>query len=234
MHVQIGVSKLNKYASAESGDTLEVIERPQGGLSIVLADGQRSGKSAKRISNMVVRKVITLLAEGVRDGAAARAASDYLYSQRQGQVQSTLNILSIDLESKSLVITRNNPAPLLLAREGALSTLAEESIPVGIYRSTRPVIREFPLAPNLYVIAFTDGLVHAGERNGRGLDIQEEAARLIQENCPAQEVSDYLLAQAVMLDEGRPVDDISVVTLRVAPNDSPGAPRRLTISLPLS
>jgi hypothetical protein len=29
---------------------------------------------------MVVRKVISLLAEGVRDGAAARAASDYLFT----------------------------------------------------------------------------------------------------------------------------------------------------------
>ena len=76
MDLQIGVAKINKYASSESGDTLEVVERPGGGLSVVLADGQRSGKSAKLISNMVVRKVITLLAEGVRDGAAARAASD--------------------------------------------------------------------------------------------------------------------------------------------------------------
>ena len=73
MEVQIGVAKINKYATSESGDTLEVVERPGGGVSIVLADGQRSGKSAKRISNMVGRKVISLLAEGVRDGAAARA-----------------------------------------------------------------------------------------------------------------------------------------------------------------
>ena len=99
MEIQIGVAKINKYASSESGDTLEVIERPNGGLSVVLADGQRSGKSAKRISNMVVRKVIALLAEGVRDGAAARAASDYLFTQKSGKVMSTLNILSLDMES---------------------------------------------------------------------------------------------------------------------------------------
>ena len=91
MEVQIGVAKINKYASSESGDSLEVVERPGGGVSIVLADGQRSGKSAKRISNMVVRKVISLLAEGVRDGAAARAASDYLYAERSGKVLSTLH-----------------------------------------------------------------------------------------------------------------------------------------------
>ena len=114
MEALVAAAKVGKYATSESGDTLEVVERPNGGLSLVLADGQRSGKSAKRISNMVVRKVISLLAEGVRDGPAARAASDYLYSMRGGKVQSTLNIMSIDLESNTLVLTRNNPVPIHL------------------------------------------------------------------------------------------------------------------------
>ena len=64
MEVQIAVAKVNKYAVSESGDTLEVVERPNGGLSVVLADGQSSGRGAKAISLMVVRKVIGLLAEG--------------------------------------------------------------------------------------------------------------------------------------------------------------------------
>src|SRR5688500_11960167 len=76
MEVQIAAAKVNKYAISESGDTLEVVERPNGGLSVVLADGQTSGRGAKAVSQLVVRKVIGLLAEGVRDGAAARAASD--------------------------------------------------------------------------------------------------------------------------------------------------------------
>ena len=46
-------------------------------VSVVLADGQTSGRGAKAVSILVVRKVISLLAEGVRDGAAARAASDF-------------------------------------------------------------------------------------------------------------------------------------------------------------
>jgi hypothetical protein len=106
--VQIAVAKINKYASSESGDTLEVVERPNGGLSVVLADGQTSGRGAKTISQMVVRKVIGLLAEGVRDGAAARAASDALFTERQGKVISTLNIASVDLHSRPSC-SSNNP-----------------------------------------------------------------------------------------------------------------------------
>ena len=70
MQIQLGAAKVAKYATRESGDTLEVIERPHGGISAVLVDGQRSGRNAKIISNIVARKAISLLGEGVRDGAA--------------------------------------------------------------------------------------------------------------------------------------------------------------------
>ena len=70
LELQVAVAKVGKYAVSESGDTVEVVERPHGGLSMVMVDGQRSGKSAKAISNIVTRKTISLLADGVRDGAA--------------------------------------------------------------------------------------------------------------------------------------------------------------------
>ena len=94
LDVQVAVAKIGKYATSESGDSLEMIERPRGGLSLVLVDGQRSGKAAKSISNIVARKAIALLAEGVRDGAVARAAHDYLRAIRGGKVSATLNIVS--------------------------------------------------------------------------------------------------------------------------------------------
>jgi serine phosphatase RsbU (regulator of sigma subunit) len=233
MQVQIGVAKINKYAQSESGDTLEVIERPHGGLSVVLADGQRSGKNAKRISNMVVRKVIQLLAEGVRDGPAARAASDYLYAHKSGKVQSTLNILSIDLESSSLVITRNNPAPMLLFNNGSTEVLDEESKAVGIYRDTRPVIREVELCAGLTAVAYTDGVLHAGTRKNQTLSVGETVAELLKNNPTAQEIADTILREALYLDEDRPGDDISVVIIRVVEDPHADAIRRMSVSLPL-
>jgi len=115
MEVHLAVAKTNKYATSDSGDSVEVVERPNGGISVVMADGQSSGRGAKQISSLVVRKVISLLSEGVRDGAAARAASDYLFTERKGKVSATLNIVSIDMQTATMVITRNNPLPVLIA-----------------------------------------------------------------------------------------------------------------------
>jgi len=234
MEVEIAVSKINKYASSESGDTVEVIERPNGGLSVVMADGQSSGRGAKWISTLVVRKVISLLSEGVRDGAAARAASDYLFTERKGKVSSTLNIFSIDLQTGTLVITRNNPAPVLLAISDQVKSLEESCQPIGLYRDTRPWICELPLEPHLVAVMYTDGLVHAGSRIGETMEIQTCLISFTEdENFSPQMIADSLLEQAIKLDQGRPVDDISIVVLRVG-RDQGDLVRRMSVRLPIN
>ncbi len=218
MEVLFGVAKIQKYAVSQSGDTLEIIERPHGGLSFVLVDGQRSGQSAKKISNLVARKAIQLLGEGVRDGAVARAAHDYLYSYRDGKVTATLNIISIDAVSRTLVISRNNESPIIVhTPQLGIYLLDEPSQAIGVQRFTKPVITEIPMELGPLVIAFTDGLRHAGSWHGDNrLDVVGVVRELLAQGvADPQTVADTLLAQAVMLDEGRPRDDISVVVVRV-------------------
>lgn len=234
MEVEIAVAKVRKYASLNSGDTVEVVERPQGGLSVVMADGQSSGRGAKIISNLVVRKVIALLAEGVRDGAAARAASDSLFTERAGKVSATLNIISIDQQTHTMVITRNNPAPAVIAMQNEIKVLDDDSQPVGVRRGTRPVITQLPLEPGLLAIVYTDGLVHAGERCGVHLDIPVCVQSFLDEECPSPQcIADSLLEQALKLDDQRPVDDISVVVVSVIPATGDEV-RRMTVRLPLN
>jgi serine phosphatase RsbU (regulator of sigma subunit) len=233
MEAQVAVAKVAKYAALESGDSLEMVERPSGGLSFVLADGQTSGKSAKAISSVVTRKAISLLAEGVRDGAAARAASDYLHTYRSGKVLATLNILSIDLHSRTLVVTRNSSVPVLLVQEGVLGSLDEPSEPVGARRGVRPVITEVPLRPGLAALVFTDGLIHAGERKGRAFDVEARLRSLLKLEPPDPAmIADRLLADALALDDGRPGDDISLVVAAILPRQ-PDEARRLLVRMPL-
>ncbi len=234
MEIQIAVAKTNKYAVSESGDTLEVVERPNGGLSVVLADGQTSGRGAKAVSMLVVRKVIALLAEGVRDGAAARAASDSLYTDKQGKVTSTLNIASIDLQTNTVVLTRNNPAPYFVARGEQVDCVSTPSEAIGVSRNVRPSISEIPLERGLVVVIYTDGLVHAGERIGRPMDVCTSLKSMLEDQNPApQEIADALLAEAVALDENRPADDISVVVLKVEKRRGDDV-RRMTVRLPIN
>ena len=233
MEIQIAVAKINKYASSESGDTLEIVERPNGGVSVVLADGQSSGRGAKATSTLVVRKVLALLAEGVRDGAAARAASDYLYTEKNGKVTACLTILSADLETGTLVITRNSPTPVYVAQNENIDKITSESFPIGTSRNIRPSISEFSLRSGMTIVIFTDGLTFAGERYGLSMDVGSLLDCLLEEMEPsAQYIADTILAEAMRLDQNRPNDDTSVVVLRVLPDETDQV-RRMVVRLPV-
>ncbi len=237
MQIQIAVAKIEKYASSESGDTLEMVERPGGGLSVVLVDGQRSGKSAKAISNLVAGKAIALLSEGVRDGAVARAVHDYLYMQRNGKVSATLNIVSVDMVTKTLVLSRNSHCPAIVQTAPGVQIILDElTTPLGVQRITRPQISEFPIQIGITAVIFTDGVLTAGQRRGTALDVAQRVDELYCEyehsGQLAQPLADSLLAAALGLDEGRPLDDISVLVLSVVSGDSDGV-RRLQASLPI-
>jgi serine phosphatase RsbU (regulator of sigma subunit) len=238
LEIQVAAAKVSKYAVSESGDTVELIERPHGGLSLVVVDGQRSGKSAKAISNIVARKAVALLADGVRDGAAARAAHDYLRTMRGGQVSATLNILSVDLGTRTVVVSRNTHCPVIVIQgEGReLCILDEPSLAIGIHARTRPVITELPITPGLHVVLYTDGVLSAGVGYGQELD----AATFVSEQlgkCPlggeAQSLADALLARALELDQGRPGDDVTVVALSVVARQKVDDVRRLSVRFPI-
>lgn len=234
LEMQLAVAKVNKYASQESGDTVEIVERPHGGISIVVADGQRSGRSAKAISNLVVRKAISLLAEGIRDGAAARATHDYLLALRGGKVSAELFIVSVDLVSSSLVISRNARCPVLLRSGDEFIWFNEAAEAVGIHRNTKPAITERTLESALTLVVFSDGIWSAGRVAGATIDLP--ALLLAYDpggDCAAQPIADAILSEALRLDQGRPRDDATVLVLKLMPVQRDDNVRRLTMRFPL-
>lgn len=240
--VELAVAKVAKYAVRESGDSVEVVERPNGGLSVVMVDGQRSGRSAKAISNVAVRKAISLLAEGIRDGAVARATHDYLRTQRGGQVSAELTILSVDLETRTIVISRNTQCPVMIweqpceNEEARWVAFDQPARTVGVGNRVKPVIAERPLASGQMFVAFTDGVLHAGSRRGGKVDVTAVLSAECGGQLPsAQYLADCLLNAALAADEHRPGDDTTVVVLRVfdrQPED-PLEVRRMSVSFPV-
>lgn len=236
LEIQIAVAKIAKYAVSESGDTVEVVERPHGGISLIVSDGQRSGRSAKTISNLVARKAMSLLAEGVRDGAVARATHDYLRTHRGGKVSAELIIASVDLVTETLVISRNSRCPVLVRQNGGYEWLDSESDAIGIHRNTKPNIAELPIAAGLTAVIFTDGIWSAGPRSSGAMDVArilnraDGAAAMA---ADAQALADALLSAALELDEGRPRDDATVLVVRVGTHQREQKIRRMEITLPL-
>jgi serine phosphatase RsbU (regulator of sigma subunit) len=232
--VEAAVAKIGKYATSESGDTFEMVERPRGGISFVLADGQRSGQGAKFISNLVARKAISLLGEGVREEAAAQAAHDYLYAYRRGKVSSTLSIVSLLPRSRRIVIARNNPVPVVVIRPDGTQVLDEPSQPLGWYAGTSPVMSELAMEEGVWVVVATDGLPMAGARRGARVDVAAAVESSLADGVDtAEKLAAGLMSTALTRDDGRPADDISILTIAVHDAPADDRVRRLGIRYPL-
>jgi serine phosphatase RsbU (regulator of sigma subunit) len=232
--IQIAVSKTNKYASRDSGDTVEIAERPGGGLSAVVVDGQGSGAAAKSLSMLLTSKAISLLKDGVRDGAVARAVHDSLFAFRNGKVSAALDILSVDLKTGSVVVTRNAETPMTLCVHGEWQSSPATSGPIGLYHFTRPSVAHLTPEVGLVVILVTDGVPRAGERTGRDCFDIAEFARVATEGIQsAEDIANLVLKEAVKRDRGRPQDDQTVTVLKLAEHSDDPLVRRLSVYAPL-
>ncbi|MGB3328154.1 MAG: PP2C family protein-serine/threonine phosphatase [Thermomicrobiales bacterium] len=235
--IDVAIAKTEKYASRESGDTVEVIERPAGGITVVMLDGQGSGRAAKTLSLLLSSKAVALVKEGVRDGVVARATHDFLFAFRHGQVSATLDLLSIETRTGSIVITRNAESPLLLCDDQGPRSMETNSGPIGRYRWTKPAIVQLPMRPGTQLAMFTDGIPHAGrKRSQEPIDFDALAGEVLGTGLAAQEIADAIMERAIAKDAGLPADDMAVVALSLdpAPDGTVPAIRRMQVVIPLT
>jgi serine phosphatase RsbU (regulator of sigma subunit) len=216
MQINVAIAKIDKFGASKSGDTVETIERPNGGMSIVLADGQVNGVSSKAISTMVCHRIIDNIGDGIRDRSAIRATSNRLCIEGDGQVIANINLLSVDLQTNNILVSRNNPLPVFLIENGMVECLDSESEPIGGQMDVNPSMVELAIEPGLAIIVFTDGIYHAGRGNRNIPDICTTIEAFIEEQEPtAQDIAEFLIHRAIRLDEGKPRDDMCVVVMHV-------------------
>ena len=81
---------------------------------------------------------------------------------------------------------------------------------------------------------FTDGLPAAGLRRGQPFDIRAGIERLHMGGLEtAQTWADQLLSAALVSDDQRPANDISILVLAVLPRRSEDPARRMLVRVPL-
>jgi len=227
--IDVGFAKTEKYASRESGDTVELVERPGGGFSLVMIDGQGSGKAAKTLSLLLSSKAIGLIKEGVRDGVVARATHDHLFAFRHGRVSATFDLLSVDMKTRSIVISRNADSPTLICSSGGHQVIPTSSGPIGLYQWTKPSVMEIPATPGTTIALFTDGIPHSGRRaNLPKIDFEDMIADTMSSGGPARATAEAILQKALDRDSGRPGDDMAVIALSIVEEEADMLLRRMS------
>lgn len=233
MEIKIGIAKMKKYAVEECGDSVEVAERPRGGISAILADGQGSGKAAKITSSLVINKAAALIADGARDGAVARAVHDYLYAIKDGKVSSTLTLLSADLDTQTVVFSRNSNCPVIVKHQFGMDVYDEEISSIGVHKRMKPLMYQIPLEMGMLLVSYTDGIQAAGRKRGKVMNFGM-IEKIISENHAddATFIAESILEYALALDDYRPVDDMTVVVMGISDKERVHNIQKMSVSFP--
>lgn len=233
MEIKIGIAKMKKYAVEECGDSVEVAERPRGGISAILADGQGSGKAAKITSSLVINKAAALIADGARDGAVARAVHDYLYAIKDGKVSSTLTLLSADLDTQTVVFSRNSNCPVIVKHQFGMDVYDEEISSIGVHKRMKPLMYQIPLEMGMLLVSYTDGIQAAGRKRGKVMNFGM-IEKIISENHAedATFIAESILEYALALDDYRPGDDMTVVVMGISDKERVHNIQKMSVSFP--
>ena len=215
----IGWRSLNKFGEILCGDSVEVLEKDNGEIIVVLADGLGSGVKASILSTLTAKIIATMMAEvmSLEECVLAITATLPVCEVRQ-IAYSTFTIIRIINNSEAEIIQYDNPHVVLLRKGKYVDThKISESIDGKVIYKSRVKLQEDDT-----FIAFSDGAIHAGV--GKVLnfgwqrkDIIKFIEGLYDTRYTAKTLTTILLEQCNLLYGGEPGDDTTVCTVKIRP-----------------
>ena len=233
MEILVGLAKMDKHGST-GGDGFEVVERPGGGISIILAEGVGSGRSNQDIGQLVAIKAALMISDGVRDTTVSRAIHEYLHAEKDGKTAVMLTIISIDTEEQTIFFVRNSVCPVFVRHEFGVDSHDEAGVPLGIQKTVKSSRFQNPLNEGLVIATFSDGIMQAGRKQGRKMEM-ENIERLLEKCRPeeVQHIADEMLSRALVLDAYQPNDHMTAVCVGISDIQSDYKIQRRSVRYPL-
>jgi len=218
LQFEIAIRSTHKYAVNATGDTARIVDLPDGGVALVVADGQGSGTSARSVARAVAGQLAGMLSDGAQALTAAQAASDTLFAARAGQVSVSFDIVRVNRQGM-VELARCSTNRLLVHGDGGWCAIEQLSEPGGRFDRQPPHGLLFDAPAVQAVVIATDGIDGAGRKYGQARSLLE-TLRAGPDPWSADVLADRLFDEAVQLDRGRPADDMTVAVLLIRAAES--------------
>ncbi|MBE6036651.1 MAG: serine/threonine-protein phosphatase [Clostridiales bacterium] len=217
LYADIGFQSLNKHGQLVCGDHVEKIEKPDGSVILVLADGLGSGVKACVLSTLTSTIISRMIAEELPVEFCVKALAEALpVCSVRKLAYSTFTVINITPAGKAYIIQYDNPGAILI-RNGQ-----EVDIPFVSMTVDEKVIEtaEVQLQKGDVFIAISDGAEHSGVGPGMSYSLgwsREGIVKYMEPLCLAGFTAKTL--NTILLDEcysrygGEPGDDTTALTV---------------------
>lgn len=217
LYADIGYQSLTKNGEFVCGDHIEKIQRPDGSVVLVLADGLGSGVKASILSTLTSTIISRMVAANLPIPYCVRAIAEALpVCSVRNLAYSTFTIISISPTGKALIVQYDNPC-IALIRDG-------EEVPIPFNRMTvdEKVIESaaVQLRKGDVLLTFSDGAENAGVAPGMSYERKwgrDNIVRYMEPLCvagySAKTLNTILLDECFQRYEGMIGDDTTALTV---------------------
>lgn len=197
------------FGQAESGDNFAVLTGSHGQVILGISDGMGTGSRACRESQTVIELLEQFLGAGFAAETAVRMINSAMVLQRGMQQFSTLDICGVNLYTGQCEFLKIGAATTFIRRATGVETITSTSLPVGIFREVDFERARKRLEHGDMIVMVSDGVLDALPEDN-SMELMKYLIAQTKTDNPS-EFADLLLEQVVSMENGIPVDDMTVL-----------------------
>ena len=206
--VAVGVAKMTKGGSENSGDTHSMVKLSSGKFMVALCDGMGSGDKANKKSETSINLIENFYRAGYDDETILSCVNNLLNLTSEN-VFTALDLSIIDLKNGEADFIKQGATVGFIKKGEEVSKIESNSLPLGILQNISPKVTKTVLSPDEMLIMMSDGIVDAlGEEN------LEEYLKCVNFKSP-QEMADNILNKAKVVQKNYPNDDMTVLVSKL-------------------
>ncbi|MBO7275040.1 MAG: SpoIIE family protein phosphatase [Clostridia bacterium] len=217
LYADIGYGSLSKHGEIVCGDHIEKIEKPDGSVILVLADGLGSGVKANILSTLTSTIISRMIAEDLPISYCVHAIAEALpICSVRKLAYSTFTVISISPTGMANIIQYDNPGAILVRGGKELplpfvtTVIEEKSIEAA----------RIQLQKGDVLVTYSDGAEHSGVGPGMSYAYgwgRDNIVKYIEPLChvgfSAKTLNTILLDECYRRYSGEPGDDTTALTV---------------------
>ena len=206
--VMFGSCSLSLDSKKLCGDSIRILTDFFGNRVAVLSDGMGTGSRAAIDSAMTVALMEKLLLCGFTFDSAMRAVNCALMVKSTDESTATVDCLSINVYNAKAAFHKAGAAVSFIRRGNSVTTIEQQSMPLGILKQISPAYAERDLQPGDLVLLVSDG-VTVGDCGW----ISDELLAWSTSSMDA--LASHIAKLARLRSEENTKDDITVIAARI-------------------
>ncbi len=211
--VAYGYSSITKTGKVFCGDSKSLLKIGNGKYMLSICDGMGSGESASSISSLTISLIEKFYVAGF-DNETIINSVNKLLSINEEENFSTIDLCIIDAYKNTYDFIKLGATVGFLKRhKGECEIIESSGLPIGVIEEIHPHITRKIVSPFDIVVMVSDGVTDSFEGK---IDLCQFISHL--DIINPRTLSRKILDEAISLNGGVAIDDMTVICARVFPN----------------